>query len=133
MALWHPNEDVLKVKILYKKVPYTKREILSFTSSIFDPLGKISPAIPEPKLLIQGLWKCNIGWDEPILLDILTHWNIWKLSIQDLNNVKIEWWYKSFSTNPVELHIFADASEKAHGAVAYIKTVNNGNAAAISC
>ena len=90
MALWHPNEDVLKVKILYKKVPNTKREILSITSSIFDPLGKISPAIPEPKLLIQGLWKCNIGWDEPILLDILTHWNIWKLSIQDLNNVKIE-------------------------------------------
>ena len=48
MALWHPDEDVLKVKILYKKVPNTKREILSFTSSIFDPLGKISPAIPEP-------------------------------------------------------------------------------------
>ena len=63
-------------------------------------------------------------------LDILTRWSIWKQSIQNLNSVKIERWYKSFSTNPVELHIFADASEKAYGAVAYIKTINNGN---ISC
>ena len=90
----------------------------------------ISPAILEPKLLIQELWKRNIDWDELILLDILTRWNICKQSIQDLNNVKIEQWYKSFSTNPVELHIFADASEKAYGAVAYIKTINNGN---VSC
>ena len=58
--LWDPNEDVLKVKVLYKEVPNTKHGILSFTSSIFDPLGMISPAILEPKLLIQELWKRNI-------------------------------------------------------------------------
>ena len=128
--LWDPNEDVLKVKVLYKEVPNTKRGILSFTSSIFDPLGMISPAILESKLLIQELWKRNIDWDELIWLDILTRWNIWKQSIQNLNDVKIERWYKSFSTHPVELHIFADASEKAYGAVAYIKAINNGN---VSC
>ena len=99
--LWDPNEDVLKVKVLYKEVPNTKRGILSFTSSIFDPLGMISPVILEPKLLIQELWKRNIDWDELIPLDILTRWNIWKQSIQNLNHVKIERWYKSFSTNPV--------------------------------
>ena len=58
--LWDSNEDVLKVKVLYKEVPNTKHVILSFTSSIFDPLGMISPAILEPKLLIQELWKRNI-------------------------------------------------------------------------
>ena len=85
-VLWDPNEDVLKVKVVNKEVPNTKRGILSFASSIFDPLGMISPAILEPKLLIQELWKCNINWDELIPLDILTRWNIWKQSIQDLNN-----------------------------------------------
>ena len=85
----------------------------------------ISPAILESKLLIQELWKRNIDWDELIWLDILTRWKIWKQSIQNLSDVKIEQWYKSFSTHPVELHIFADASEKAYGAVAYIKAINN--------
>ena len=94
---------------------------------MFDPLGMISPAILEPKLLIQELWKRNTDWDELIPLDILTRWNIWKQSIQNLNHVKIERWFKYSSTNPVELHRFADASEKANGAVAYIKTINNGN------
>ena len=121
--LWDTNEDVLKAKVLYKEVPNTKRGILSFTSSIFDPSGMIFPVILEPKLLIQELWMCNIDWDKLIPLDILTCWNIWKQSIQDLNDVKIERWYKYFSTNPVGLHIFADASEKAYEAVAYIKTM----------
>ena len=125
-----PNEDVLKVEVLYKEVPNTKRGIFSFTSSIIDLLGIISPAILEPKLLIQELWKRNIIWDELILLDILTRWNIWKQSIQDLNHVKIERWYEFFSRNSVELQIFADASKKAYGAVVYIKTINNGN---VSC
>ena len=43
-----------------------------------------------------------------------------------VNHVKLERWYKSFPTNPVELHISVDVSEKAYGAVAYIKTINNG-------
>ena len=111
-VLWDPNEDVLKVKVVNKEVPNTKHDILSFISCIFHPLGMISPAILEPKLLIKELWKHNINWDELIPLDILTRWNIWKQSIQDLNNVKIERWYKSFSTNPVQLDILADASEK---------------------
>ena len=83
--LWDPNEDALKVKVLYKELPNTKRAILSFTSSIFDHLGML-----EPKLLIQEIWKRNIDWDEVIPLNILTHWNIWKQSIQDLKDFKIE-------------------------------------------
>ena len=42
-------------------------------------------------------------------------------------------WYKSFSTNPVELYIFADASEKAYGAVAYRKQLIMAMKSAIAC
>ena len=93
----------------------------------------ISPAILEPKSFMQELWKRNIDWDELIPLDILTRWNIWKQSIHDLNDIKIVRWYKSFSTNPVELYIFADASEKAYGAVAYRKQLIMAMKSAISC
>ena len=85
-----------------------------------------SPVVLELKLLIQELWKRDIDWDELVLLDILTHWSIWKQHT-GFQNRTIE---QIFSTNPIELHIFADASEKAYGAVANIKAINNGN---VSC
>ena len=56
-VIWGPNKNALKVKVVNKEAPNTKRGILSFTSSIFDTLGMILPAIFEPKLLIQELWK----------------------------------------------------------------------------
>ena len=42
----------------------TKRAILSFKASIFDPLGILTPFTLEPKLLIQELWSREIDWDE---------------------------------------------------------------------
>ena len=48
--LWNPGTDVLQIKVTAKDVPLTKRVILSYTSSIFDPLGILAPIILEPKL-----------------------------------------------------------------------------------
>ena len=41
----------------------SKRGILSFTTSIFDPLGILTPFTLEPKLLIEELWSRKIDWD----------------------------------------------------------------------
>ena len=53
--LWNLGTDVLQIKVTTKDVPLTKRGILSYTSSIFDPLGILAPIILEPKLTIQSL------------------------------------------------------------------------------
>ena len=50
--LLDPQKDVLQIKAVDKDLPVSKRGILSFISSIFDPLGMIAPAILEPKLII---------------------------------------------------------------------------------
>ena len=52
-VLWHPKQDVLKIKTVNKEVPNTKRGILSFISSIFDPLGMLSPSLVETKHIIS--------------------------------------------------------------------------------
>ena len=36
---WDPQKDVLQIKAVDKNVPVSKRSILSFISSIFDPIS----------------------------------------------------------------------------------------------
>ena len=73
-VLWDPKQDVSKIKTVNKEVPNTKGGILSFVSSIFDPLGILYPSLIEPKQIIQDLWKQNIDWDEQIPAEILQRW-----------------------------------------------------------
>ena len=48
-VLWDTEDDLLKVKTIQKDVPMTKYGLLSLVSSIFDPLGILTPPIIEPK------------------------------------------------------------------------------------
>ena len=57
-VLWQPEKDTLKS--VKKKLPATKREILSFITTIFDPLDFVALAVLEPKLIMQELWNRNI-------------------------------------------------------------------------
>ena len=40
--------------------PVTKRDILHYISSIFDPLGLITPVTITAKLLLQDFWQDNV-------------------------------------------------------------------------
>ena len=48
-----PQEDILQIKTVNKDSKLTKRGLLSFISSIYDPIGMISLLMLEPKLIIQ--------------------------------------------------------------------------------
>ena len=120
-VLWDPKQDVLKIKTVNKEISNTKRGILSFVSSIFDPLGILSPSLIEPKQIIQDLWKQNVDWDEQIPADILQRWQKWKGTLKKLESVKISRWYHTSPNDTIELHIFSDASSIAYGAVSYLR------------
>ena len=81
--LWNPKMDTLQIKVSDRETPMTKRGILSYTSSIFDPLGILSPIILEPKLIIQSLWKEKVDWDDEIPYNLKSHFEKWK---DNLNN-----------------------------------------------
>ncbi|XP_059047190.1 uncharacterized protein LOC131842634 [Achroia grisella] len=59
---WNPSSDSLNFPL--KNIPkcnmVTKRNILSISFQIFDPLGLLSPCIIQPKIIMQNLWKEKI-------------------------------------------------------------------------
>ena len=45
---------------------FTKRKIPSLVSSVFDPLGWVSPLTVCGKIFLQTLWKEKMGWDQTL-------------------------------------------------------------------
>ena len=86
---WDPNSDMLTFKVVNKNIPETKRGILSMVSSIFDPMGLISPIIVKAKLLIQEIWRRSLGWDKKLPRDLNDQWNLWKNLVLKLPSLAV--------------------------------------------
>ena len=52
----------------------TKREVLKWTSSIFDPLGLITPVTITAKLFLQQLWQLDLKWDNHLTEELCKTW-----------------------------------------------------------
>lgn len=109
----------------------TKRSILSETSKLFDPLGFIGPLIVKAKLIIQELWKFKLQWDESVPQLIYTNWRNFCADILSISDLEISRFAMLPNPTRIELHGFADASEKAYGACIYLRSINAKNE--ISC
>ena len=59
--LWNVETDSFGYNIKIKDRPPTKRGILSIISSVYDPLGFVSPVILTAKQLLQDLCRHKIG------------------------------------------------------------------------
>ncbi|XP_071111155.1 uncharacterized protein [Haliotis cracherodii] len=101
----------------------TKRGLISMVSSIFDPCGYLAPYTVRAKCLIQDLWKLGLDWDDDLPLEIQSRWNGWLEEIQDLSSFNLCRHHQGFSSKSslIEVHLFADASEKSFGACAYMR------------
>ena len=89
----------------------------------------IALAILEPKLIIQELWRRNLDWDDQLHSELKQRWEDWKKTLQDLPSMEIPRWYDIDFTNEQgpQLHVFADASNNAYGAVAYLRQAHDEN------
>lgn len=108
----------------------TLRNVYKVMATQYDPLGYLIPFTTRAKILIQDLWRVGVGWDELIrpeaLLDI---WTQWESELIHLPQVEIPRCYVPSVADTGaprrEAHIFCDASERAYGAVAYLRTQEN--------
>ena len=97
--------------------------------SIFDPLGILAPVLIHGRLLMQDLCQAHIDWDEQMSDDEFAKWTKWAATLPNMFELKIPRWYfkgaSSIPQEPMQLHVFTDASEQAYGCVAYFR-VNDG-------
>lgn len=124
---WDPSSDPIfyTVNLSSSKGPATKRSILSEISTIYDPYGLIAPVIVSAKILIQNLWKGKLSWDTPVPTDIQKFWSTFKSQLHYLNDIKFKRYILSPDYVEIQIHGFADASEKAYRACLYLQVTNS--------
>ena len=107
-----------------RKCEPTKRNIVSVVSSIYDPIGFLSPITIQLKILLQELHERNIAWDESLDGTSKAAWfklvgeieRVEQMVFPRCYAVGIEDKVVSFS-----LQGFCDASVKAYAAVIYLR------------
>ncbi|XP_055543304.1 uncharacterized protein LOC129728864 [Wyeomyia smithii] len=136
VLIWHPNTDVLKFRFkipdLIKGETLTKRKVLSTIATLFDPLGLIGAVITTAKVFMQLLWclkdeKDNrLGWDHPLPMKVQGDWRYFHGQLLSLNELVISRCVIRPKAVSVKLHVFSDASERAYGACAYVRSIDTG-------
>ena len=85
---------------------------------------KLCPIHIRNRLFLQRLWKEKYQWDTSFEhnSEIAKQWR--KLMSETKTATKYSWSRPVIITNNTEIHVFADASSEAYGAVAYVVSRN---------
>lgn len=108
-----------------------KRGILSITSSVYDPLGFVTPFVLKAKLILQDLCRHKFDWDDPIPEENLKSWQAWLQELPKIEQLEIDCCFKplnSEGTTSYQMHHFSDASQQGFGAVIYLRITDQSDA-----
>ncbi|XP_033109672.1 uncharacterized protein LOC117110930 [Anneissia japonica] len=72
--LWDAGSDAFQFSSCVRERPSTRRGVLSMVSSIFDPLGFLSPYVLNDKKILQHLCTNESDWDQPIPTSVEQKW-----------------------------------------------------------
>ncbi|XP_070067139.1 uncharacterized protein [Drosophila virilis] len=130
---WLPGQDLLTFvvtpNLLAKasKERPTKRRVLSVIMSIFDPLGLLGFFNIRAKIILQNIWRSNIGWDDDLTNEDEADWQHWLDLLSNLNAVRIPRCMKWVSrAQAVQMHTFIDASMNAYAAIVFLRAELDG-------
>uniref|UniRef100_A0A914YUF9 Uncharacterized protein n=1 Tax=Panagrolaimus superbus TaxID=310955 RepID=A0A914YUF9_9BILA len=121
---WNSQEDtlILELKNDVQDKRWTKRKVLKFIASTFDPLGMLSPVSIKGKIFMQNLFQKLLSWDTPLSDELQKEWQEivrnWKGNVTIPRKLV-------HGTMPekdsIEIHAFADASKIAYCACVYLR------------
>ena len=124
---WNVETDEFVFRMQLKRKPPTQRGLLSMVSSVYDPLGFISPFLLSAKIILQVLCRRKLKWDDVIPRDRLHQTQQWLESLPAMEQFSVQRCYKpkEFGTvADMQIHHFSDASEVGYGAVSYLRFID---------
>ena len=122
-VVYEPATDTFRITAPPKNPAKTSREILSFFSSIWDPLGLVSPFVIQGRMFLQGLWPLKLDWDDVIDEEKLHEWTKFEREAKSLDELSFPRCYRrqNEAADDFQLHMFSDSSMQAKCAVAYYR------------
>jgi hypothetical protein len=104
----------------------TRRHMLSIISSIYDPLGCLSPLLIKDKMILQDAVRLKLQWDDPVTDELAADWMQWLVSLRTMAKVSIARCIKPWPVPECvsQLHHFSDACDKAFGSCTYLRTIS---------
>ncbi|KAL4008074.1 hypothetical protein ACER0C_001926 [Sarotherodon galilaeus] len=127
---WCVESDTLKFRVLVESKPLTRRGLLSMVSTIYDPLGILSPLILPVKHILQELSRTKHAWDDSMPEALSLQWHQWVGSLHHLARFEVDRCVRPINLGKItsaRLHHFADASERGYGIATYLVSKNNLN------
>ncbi|XP_029178110.1 uncharacterized protein LOC114945917 [Nylanderia fulva] len=124
---WIPAEDSFRL-VVNSTIPIapTKRSILFFVAKLYDPLGWAAPVVIVAKIVLQELWLLHCDWDSPLPDEVKQRWSDFVSEFNKLKEIRIPRWTGQHPDNLViEVHGFADASNRAFAAVVYLRVLHS--------
>ena len=125
---WCVESDTFQFRIVLQDKPLTRRGILSTISSVYDPLGFLAPVTLTGRQILQSLCRDRSDWDDPVPASLRSKWERWRSSLQHLEKLKIQRYYKPHTfgeLTSVQLHHFSDASDHGYGQCSYLRLTDD--------
>ena len=75
---WNKTRDTFEIRFPLVKCKATNCDILRKFTSIYDPLGFVSPVHLIRKVICRMICEKNLAWDNIIPSDIIKVWDKWE-------------------------------------------------------
>ena len=137
--VWNCNADEFRFKVkleflnptdpsVHLKPKITKGRILSQVARIYDPIGFAASFIIRAKIGMQELWQLGLHWDDELPCNVQEKWIQLFTEMKELDGIGFKRCLVPPEADELpSLCVFADASQDAFGACAYIRQKTKEN------